>query len=625
MSFRTRLTSFFVLIVLVPMAAVGFLVFRLIDDSQTGKADARANGIAATAQSVYDNASTAASLDARGVARDIVSVPPAQLRARLETIARETGLARVEVTVGGRRALSVGDRTAVAPGLALVRSSRTRPRWTIEASELTAADYARSLAGSGIQVVVRSGAATLASTLPAAAHAVLSDQPGTITIGSTSYRVVTQRFAGFAHDRVEVAVFSDVGASGGGSLGEDRLLAGAFIGAFLILAFFFALLASRALQGQLAGFLEAARRLGSGDFSSPVPTVGHDEFAALGDEFNSMSRQLEHRLDELGQERARLRTSFRRIGEAFASALDRDALLELSLNTAMDASEADRGRVSARASSVHPLTESERVGRLAGLDAPIFEAERLALEGDGVGTASDGDVHVAAVALGAMSAGGPTHGLITVCRDERPFSEEDLELLRLLAARATLALANVNLHLETQRQAFTDDLTGLASYGRFQELLSAEMEEVRRYRYSVGLIMLDLDGFKFVNDLFGHQQGDLVLRYVADALRETSREVDVAARYGGEEMALVLPHTDLDGAYEMGERARTAIEALAVPKLVGEGTVQITASVGVAASSEGDKDELIAAADTALYLAKRAGKNRTVRAYPETANVSGGE
>jgi diguanylate cyclase (GGDEF)-like protein len=151
------------------------------------------------------------------------------------------------------------------------------------------------------------------------------------------------------------------------------------------------------------------------------------------------------------------------------------------------------------------------------------------------------------------------------------------------------------------------------------------MEEVRRYRYSVGLIMLDLDNFKVVNDLYGHQQGDQLLRCVADALRETSREVDITARYGGEEMALVLPHTDLEGAYEMGERARTAIEALAVPRLVGQGTVQITASVGVAASSEGDKDELIAAADTALYLAKRAGKNRTVRAHPETANVSSGE
>jgi diguanylate cyclase (GGDEF)-like protein len=91
----------------------------------------------------------------------------------------------------------------------------------------------------------------------------------------------------------------------------------------------------------------------------------------------------------------------------------------------------------------------------------------------------------------------------------------------------------VNLHFDMQRQAITDDLTGLASHGHFPELLDAEMEAVRRYRYPVGLIMLDIDDFKSFNDLYGHQQGDVVLRCVAEALLETSRDVDIAARYGG--------------------------------------------------------------------------------------------
>ena len=151
------------------------------------------------------------------------------------------------------------------------------------------------------------------------------------------------------------------------------------------------------------------------------------------------------------------------------------------------------------------------------------------------------------------------------------------------------------------------------------------MDEVRRYRYPVGLIMLDLDNFKSVNDVYGHQQGDLVLRSVADALRGSSRDVDVAARYGGEEMALILPHTDLEGAYEAAERARMAIEALQIPLLDGQGTLRVTTSVGAAASADGNKNELIAAADGALYVAKREGKNRTVRASAHTANVVGGE
>jgi diguanylate cyclase (GGDEF)-like protein len=90
-------------------------------------------------------------------------------------------------------------------------------------------------------------------------------------------------------------------------------------------------------------------------------------------------------------------------------------------------------------------------------------------------------------------------------------------------------------------------------------------------------------------------------------------------------MALILPHTDLEGAYAIAERVRTAIEALRVPRLDQQGVLRVTASLGVAATSDGLKEDLIADADTALYTAKRLGKNRTIRAPFATANVSGGE
>ncbi|MFZ1996169.1 MAG: diguanylate cyclase [Solirubrobacteraceae bacterium] len=624
MSFRTRLTSFFVLIVVVPMAAVGFLVFRLIDDSQSGKADARASAVASTAAKVYVNASTQASLRARALAGDIALTAPAKIDARARALAAQLGLARVTVTVGNVQQVDIGDHTAIAPGIALVRAARSRPARTVVASQLTAGELTRDLAGSGIEIVVRSGAATLASTLPAAAGRTLPRLRGSVTIDHTAYEAVTMTFSGFDNSRVAVSILSNAQVTGG-SVGADRVLAGVFIAGFLILAFFFSLLASRALHGQLARFLDAARRLAGGDFSSSVPTSGRDEFALLGEEFNNMSRQLERRLAELEQERARVRLSIRRIGEAFASGLDRDALLALALQTAMDATEADRGRVSARANAEDVLTETVHVGRLAGLEGTIYDTERRALTSDGVGSASLGDLHLATVALGPVAPGGPTHGLITVCREGRPFTEDDLELLRSLASQATLAMTNVNLHFDVQRQAITDDLTGLASHGHFQDLLGAEMDEVRRYHYPVGLIMLDIDNFKSVNDVYGHQQGDHVLRCVADALRETSRDVDVAARYGGEEMALILPHTDLEGAFEMAERARVAIGAMEISLLEGKGSLRVTASVGAASSVAGNKDELIAAADAALYVAKREGKNRTVRAQPDTANVVSGE
>jgi diguanylate cyclase (GGDEF)-like protein len=137
--------------------------------------------------------------------------------------------------------------------------------------------------------------------------------------------------------------------------------------------------------------------------------------------------------------------------------------------------------------------------------------------------------------------------------------------------------------------------------------------------------MLDLDDFKSINDTYGHQQGDVVLKQVARVLRDTSREPDLPARYGGEEMAVILPHTDLEGASSISERLRTAIEGLRIPRLDQDGTLRITASFGVAASAEGDKDALIADADAALYTAKRQGKNRTVRAHAQPANVFGAE
>ena len=100
-------------------------------------------------------------------------------------------------------------------------------------------------------------------------------------------------------------------------------------------------------------------------------------------------------------------------------------------------------------------------------------------------------------------------------------------------------------------------------------MLSLEVEEGRRYGYPVGLIMLDIDNFKSFNDAYGHPQGDVVLKQVVRVLRGNSREVNFAARYGGEEMALILPHTDLEGSHAIAERIRAAVEELRVPRLDG--------------------------------------------------------
>src|SRR6201996_4305830 len=210
MSFRTRLLSFFVVIVVVPMAAMAFLVFRLIDDSQSGKADARAEGVTAVAQSVYGRASTPASLEARTLARALAGTPASQLAARTAQLAGQAGLARVTVRVGSRLVADVGDRSAVAPGIAVVTGAAGTPTRTISASQLTADGYARELAGPGIGVSVRSGPTPLASPGPTAASRLVSAQRGSVTIGPRTNRLAaTPELPGFGASRVRVLVLSD--------------------------------------------------------------------------------------------------------------------------------------------------------------------------------------------------------------------------------------------------------------------------------------------------------------------------------------------------------------------------------------------------------------------------------
>ncbi|HXD58153.1 MAG TPA: GGDEF domain-containing protein, partial [Thermoleophilaceae bacterium] len=183
-------------------------------------------------------------------------------------------------------------------------------------------------------------------------------------------------------------------------------------------------------------------------------------------------------------------------------------------------------------------------------------------------------------------------------------------------AQAAVSIENANLHETAQRLAVTDELTGLFNVRHFQEALENEVERSRRFSSPVGLAMLDIDNFKKVNDTYGHQQGDVVLVEVARALRSLSRDIDVPARYGGEELAVILPQTDLDGAELLAERMRAAVADLAVKRLDGQGVLKITASFGVAAFPESAdaRKSLIAAADAALYRAKHGGKNQVQRA-----------
>jgi diguanylate cyclase (GGDEF)-like protein len=212
-------------------------------------------------------------------------------------------------------------------------------------------------------------------------------------------------------------------------------------------------------------------------------------------------------------------------------------------------------------------------------------------------------------------------GVVSIARNGKQFSRQDLELLEYLASQAAVSIENADLHETVQRQAVTDELTGLSNVRELHSALDRELERSRRFGGTLGLMMLDIDDFKQVNDEYGHQQGDEVLASVASVLREHSRDIDEPARYGGEELAVILPQTDVEGAAQLAERMREAIEALTVPRVGTSGHLTVTASFGVASFPDcgHDKRSLIAAADAALYRAKRAGKNQVQRADPIAA------
>lgn len=200
---------------------------------------------------------------------------------------------------------------------------------------------------------------------------------------------------------------------------------------------------------------------------------------------------------------------------------------------------------------------------------------------------------------------GLAEGRLLVLRDVSVRAEAERELR---AARAALEEANARL----AQLAGTDDLTGLANRRVFIERLDAEAARARRAGGWVAVALADLDHFKRINDSHGHAAGDDVLRAAADALRAVARETDLAARVGGEELAVLLPGTDEAGAVAFAERLRAAVEGLASdPRLAARG-LRVTTSVGVAAGRGRDLDEarLLSLADERLYQAKRDGRNR---------------
>lgn len=634
MSFRGRLFIFFTIIVIVPMAAVAVVLFKITSDSETGKSNARIAQGLTTALAIYQADVERAQSALTQVARDpqmsralaTQKQRPIRLRAREILKARPDIAAITFYDRKGERISYTKRAPALAYATAAPTTSKGRRVGTLAVSRTTAKDFVSSVKRlTGLDAKVSSSGTTLAAS------------------GKADGRSRFQQVQSAPLPAVSVGVFDEAGS---GDVGASRALIGGILLAFLILALASSVLVVRALQGQIADFLGAARRLGQGDFSNPVPVHGNDEFSNLGREFNKMSGELEAHIAEIERKRLELEEAIRRVGQAVGAGLDREGVVALVVRTAIEACGAVAGRALPIDSQRMEYFEFGLDDDDQALRSGLIAAEREAFQIDpDIGrellaqlepedgqplpqrrpsTAQLEMVYGMALPMRARIAGGSDIdfvGVISIVRRDREFTEQESELFAYLAGQATLSIENVDLHETVQQQAVTDELTGLFNVRQFHSRLDGEIDRAERFGTPLSLVMLDIDKFKSVNDTYGHQQGDRVLVEVARVLRRLSRDVDLPARYGGEEMAVVLPQTDLAGAELSAERMRAALEAMQIHRLDGGGLLPITASFGVASfpSQAADKTALIAAADAALYRAKRGGRNRVERAEAEAA------
>lgn len=183
-----------------------------------------------------------------------------------------------------------------------------------------------------------------------------------------------------------------------------------------------------------------------------------------------------------------------------------------------------------------------------------------------------------------------------------------------------LKLLNEKLKVEIERRieseqalktlAETDVLTGLLNRRRLFEIADLELKRSHRYNHNLSILILDIDYFKKVNDTYGHQIGDLVLKDVSTSLQDITREIDIVARYGGEEFIILMPETDRHSGFELAERVRQTIEQLIITK--DDLILSVTVSIGVTECIGTDSfDKALARADSGLYEAKEEGRNRT--------------
>jgi diguanylate cyclase (GGDEF)-like protein len=578
-SFKLKLVVYFVLLCLVPLAAAFWGFTAVAGQSETRRVDARLQAGLRSVLASYNEQLAGAQREATGLARSPI------FQRRLQ----EYDLPGLHLMLHNASNVSVtsvgGLQVKRLPKFAATRQQPVLTReggaWLGTVTVAVPYDgalvdklYQRStLSVDDVLAIVRDGRIVVATRN---VHGSVGLKPGalrTIDVGGTRYRTLA---ASAVDDDpgIRFAVLSPQSViDAANSSSRNKLLLGLL--ASLALVSLVAYFEGRSIVRTLRQLSQAAHGIARGRLSERVPVKGRDEFAMLGTAFNDMANQLEARLAELEAERGRLRDAITRFGEALAATHDIGTLLRVIVEAAVEATDATGARLAADDGRVVESGDPEAVG------------QRLVMP---------------------LSAGRTNFGTLELVGEA--FDEEQTMTASSLASHAAIALENARLHRIVERQALVDGLTGIANRRQCEDSLTAEIARADRLGTPFTLILADLDDFKAVNDVHGHAVGDDVLREFAAVLRATVRDSDVAGRWGGEEFLLLLPGAEADGGAQLADRIRTTLAERSFLGRDGE-VVTVTCSFGVAQHRlGGDERELFAAADRALYRAKRAGKNR---------------
>jgi diguanylate cyclase (GGDEF)-like protein len=663
MSFRRRLTLFFIFIVVVPLAAAGVVVQRVVVDEIERRAVLPLRPALRVAATFYHDR-------VDSIEQEITGALPMAKVGRLLEQARGMALDRLLARKLDSQGLDF--LVAVDQRGGLVGLAEKRPMFIMGVHAATPPEI--------VATPGRIGEA-FAKSRPIAVHGPHGRAGKLIggfwidkdaLVGSTRNRV---ELAVVANDRtlassrplsrpVPVSIPSrgefDVDIAGRGRavarpLGREttlvawapksslRALASRFLDS-LVALLVIAVLATTVLAYLLAQLItrpltelaEGAQAIAEGRFDRRVSTRSKGEVGELAEAFNDMSERLNETITALSTSRRQLERAVQRAGETLRSTHDMDQILESILNTAADAVAAQAAilwRFSPTRDELYPAlsrgldkSSLRNVALGAGVAGLVADRGTPLLRGpDDEPLARSGEPIFPATLAAPFHTQGRVQGVIALYRADSagPFRREDLDTVAFLAEQGGVAIENVALHEEAQRLSLTDGLTSVWNRRYFQMQFRQVLATAVRFQRPFSLLMMDLDRFKAVNDTFGHQRGDAVLVEFAKRVSHVLREVDTFARYGGEEFIALLPETDFSGAMTTAGKVVDVIgsEPFGDP---GETPIRLTVSVGVASYPHHATSltGLIQAADGALYRAKQEGRDRVVVAGEQPPNLT---